>query len=178
MEITRINMQGPTDHGECAICRCCHIYDWGDDRGPMCAGVIQDYDHHDLLAGVDLEEVRRQVEGGRILPRERVVDLLEMLRRQELLLNTPEIHDFTRAVQLEAAHQRARWGSEHDAGKKPEDWFWLIGYLAGKALREDGIEKRLHRIIATAAALANWHTAVLGKTNMRPGIATPAGEEG
>lgn len=50
------------------------------------------------------------------------------------LLDAPEIHDFTRAVVLEAAHQRSRWDSNHDAGKTDADWFWLIGYLAGKAL--------------------------------------------
>lgn len=59
--------------------------------------------------------------------------------RQELnhlraLLNTPEILDFAGAVVLEAAHQRARWGEEHDATKTDEQFFWLIGYLAGKAL--------------------------------------------
>jgi hypothetical protein len=49
-------------------------------------------------------------------------------------INTPEIHDFLAAVENEALHQRERWGSEHDAGKTDADWFWLIGYLAGKAL--------------------------------------------
>ena len=94
----------------------------------------------------------------------------------EALLNAPEIVDFVRAVQLEAAHQRARWGSDHDAGKTDADWFWLLGYLGGKALRaDDGIEKQLHRIITVAAAACNWHAAKLGQTNMRPGIETPNG---
>lgn len=31
-------------------------------------------------------------------------------------------------------------------------------------------EKAVHHCITTAAALANWHAAVLGKTNMRPGV--------
>lgn len=48
--------------------------------------------------------------------------------------DTPEIIDFAKAVALEVQHQRARWPSEHDAGKADADWFWLIGYLAGKAL--------------------------------------------
>lgn len=96
----------------------------------------------------------------------------------EALLNAPEIVDFAKAVQLEAAHQRARWGSDHDAGKTDADWFWLLGYLGGKALRaDDGIEKQLHRIITVAAAACNWHAAKLGLTNMRPGIETPDGEE-
>jgi hypothetical protein len=61
--------------------------------------------------------------------------LLVTLRERDTLyalLNTPEIHDFIKAVPLEAAHQRQRWGSDHDDGKTAADWFWLIGYLAGK----------------------------------------------
>jgi hypothetical protein len=89
----------------------------------------------------------------------------------------PEVGDFVEAVQREAAHQRIRWGSYHDAGKTPADWFWLVGYLAGKALHalnEGRVEKGLHHVITTAAVLANWHAAVLGKSNMRPGIVPPA----
>lgn len=86
-------------------------------------------------------------------------------------LNTPEIIDFAKAVNLEAAHQRERWGTDHDEGKTDADWFWLVGYLAGKALHIP--EKRLHHLITAAAALANWHLYTLGKTNMRPGIASP-----
>ena len=106
------------------------------------------------------------------------------VRRLRLLLNTPEILDFRKAVSLEAAHQRERWGSEHDEGKSDADWFWLIGYLAGKALHtpigkdgpeDDVVEKRLHRIITVGAACANWHSAVLGGSgkSMRPGIEDP-----
>lgn len=133
----------------------------------------------------------------------------------EAKLNTPEIVDFAKAVELEAAHQRERWGSAHDAGKTDADWFWLIGYLSGKALHNpppdtnacgcptnnqllqalgitvppemaasaDGLatghlkrcftEKKLHRIVTIAAAAANWHAAILGLTNMRPGIEPP-----
>lgn len=92
------------------------------------------------------------------------------VERLTALLNTPEIVDFAKAVQIEAAHQRERWGSEHDAGKTDADWFWLIGYLAGKALHnpptDDGRtpeEARLHRIITVAAAAANWHAATLAQ---------------
>lgn len=111
----------------------------------------------------------------------------------EMQINRPEIIDFVKAVQLEAVHQRARWASDHDAGKTDADWFWLIGYLAGKALHnpmpakcpECGYEcicgawreKQLHRIITIAAASANWHAALCGHTNMRPGIEPPAHAE-
>ncbi|MFZ5744440.1 MAG: hypothetical protein ACOY7T_08180 [Pseudomonadota bacterium] len=88
--------------------------------------------------------------------------------------DTPHVSDFLEAVKLEAAHQRERWGSDHDAGKSPFDWFWLIGYLAQKAadaaVRGD-LFKAQHHTISTAAALANWHTALSGGNDaMRPGI--------
>jgi hypothetical protein len=89
------------------------------------------------------------------------------------LLNTPELTDFPKAVVLEAAHQRERWGSQHDEGKTPEDWFWLTGYLAGKALHSlkfGDVQKGLHHIITTAAVLSNWHAQLLGKCDMRPGL--------
>ena len=91
-------------------------------------------------------------------------------------LNTPETASFLEGVRREVAHQRERWGTDHDGGKEPSDWFWLIGYLAGKALAAHlagNTEKALHHTISSAASLANWHAAILGKTNMRPGIAAP-----
>ena len=106
-------------------------------------------------------------------------ELLAECKRLHRLVNTPEIVDFSKAVQLEAAFQREKWGSDHDSGKTDADWFWLIGYLAGKALHNPGTseknadKKRLHRIITVAAAACNWHAAVLGLTNMRPGIEPP-----
>lgn len=93
------------------------------------------------------------------------------------LLDVPEIEEFDKALPLEAAHQVKRWGSEHDAGKNPEDWFWLMGYLAGKALaaQKAGDEhKAKHHCISAAAALRNWHAHIRsGVTTMRPGIETP-----
>ncbi len=95
-------------------------------------------------------------------------------------INTPELYDFTTAVVNEALHQRERWGVENDGGKTDADWFWLIGYLAGKALhnppKDDlgSVDARLHRIITVAAAACNWHGSVLGTyAQMRPGIETP-----
>jgi hypothetical protein len=90
-------------------------------------------------------------------------------------INTPEISDFLSAVHNEALHQRERWGSQSDSGKADPDWFWLIGYLAGKAIRPDAApEKQLHHIITTAAACLNWHGARVGAyVEMRPGISDP-----
>lgn len=96
------------------------------------------------------------------------------LDRLRILVNTPTLHSFREGVMLEAIHQRERWGSTHDTGKTPADWFWLVGYLAGKALHAQNggnTEKALHHTISTAAALANWHAAIAGDhTAMRPGI--------
>lgn len=92
-------------------------------------------------------------------------------------INTPETADFMKGVPLEAAHQRERWGVDHDAGKGPLDWFWLVGYLAQKAATSamaGDIEKAKHHTISTAAALANWHLRLSGGDDrMRPGIAPP-----
>lgn len=106
----------------------------------------------------------------------------EVIRALEAQINKPETADFMKGVPLEAAHQRQRWGAEHDAGKAPLDWFWLIGYLAQKAATSaiaGDIEKAKHHMISTAAALANWHLALTGAdTRMRPGIAEPTSESG
>lgn len=93
-------------------------------------------------------------------------------REQHALINSPELHDFAKGVVLEAAHQRKRWGTSHDGSKAPADWFWLVGYLAGKALHAcaaSNTEKALHHCISTAAALNNWHASLVGAdTSMRP----------
>lgn len=92
----------------------------------------------------------------------------------ERKLNTPELHNFAAGVVQEAAHQRERWGPSHDVGKEPQDWFWLLGYLGGKALKAHAsgdTDKALHHCISSAAALANWHAAISGAyTDFRPGI--------
>ena len=106
------------------------------------------------------------------ISREEYEDLKDEIARLQGLINSPHTADFIEAVQLEAAHQKERWASEHDAGKTDADWFWLIGYLAGKALNKP--EKQLHHIITTAAACLNWHAARTGTDNrMRPGIEPP-----
>lgn len=91
------------------------------------------------------------------------------------LINSPHTVEFLEAVKLEAAHQRERWGSAHDAGKEDTDWFWLIGYVAGKAVSKP--QKQLHHIITTAAVCLNWHMNKTVGTDMRPGIAEPQGLE-
>ena len=78
-------------------------------------------------------------------------------------MSTPEIEDFIAGVESEAAYQREHWGEEHDAQKEPQDWFWLVGYLAGKALRAhlDGdADKARHHTISSAAVLKQWHQRI------------------
>jgi len=111
--------------------------------------------------------------------RDIIVDRDEELDRLNKLINSPETEDFFRGIELEAAHQRSRWPSKQDAGKTHADWFWLVGYLAGKCLHAaigGDQHKALHHTISTAAALANWHRAIKGVGNMRPGITEPLEE--
>lgn len=86
----------------------------------------------------------------------------------ERRINTPELEDFDAGIKLEAAHQVERWGEAHDRSKSAENWYWLVGFLAGKALRaaiEGDREKALHHTISTAAALRNWHRAIQQDTS-------------
>ena len=86
----------------------------------------------------------------------------------EGLLNSPETESFTRAVLLEAAHQRQRW-EPFDRHKRPWDWAGTVMILAGKALHGRSTDmfaneaeqkaKRRHRIVSAAAAAANWFLA-------------------
>lgn len=77
----------------------------------------------------------------------------EESRRLNALINTPQTDDWLEAVKLEAAHQIERWGVDHDKGKKPEDYFWLIGYLSSKAL-----------VAANAASLPRYKHIKTGGT--------------
>lgn len=79
-------------------------------------------------------------------------------------INTPYIEDFITGVASEIAYQRETWGAAHDRSKSAENWFWLVGYLAGKALFsviKGDREKALHHTISAAAALAQWHAAII-----------------
>jgi hypothetical protein len=104
--------------------------------------------------------------------------MITMLReeneRLRSIVDMPDPIDFVHATEAEARHQRMRWVG--DGGKTDADWFWLIGYLAGKALHNPGDdeEKRLHRITTVASAACNWHAARMGvHTGMRAGITEP-----
>lgn len=82
------------------------------------------------------------------------------------LLDTPDQHDFLVAAVTEAQYQRTRW-SASDAEKSDSEWFWLVGYLVGKAFH-DVRGKRVHHLTAAAAALANWHAAAVARGEDMP----------
>lgn len=92
----------------------------------------------------------------------------------KLEMNTPITDDWLRGVTNEAAHQRERWGREHDAGKRPEDWIALFVFLMGKATGAHyagDVDKFLHHLISTGAACLNAHLHATGAdTRMRPGV--------
>lgn len=151
----------PAEHGGCAAAEC------GAKRlAALRAAGFEPVDAAELLAF-------RATKGHAVEQAQEVETLRVENERLREALNTPELDDFAAGVVSEAQHQRERWGAEHDAGKAPEDWFWLIGYLAGKALhaaKAGDFDKTRHHTISTAAALANWHAAITGRTTMRPGI--------
>ena len=113
----------------------------------------------------ELRELRWQHADRSVSALQREVDRLTDL------LNSPVTKVFLKGVEREAAHQEARQDEYRDEDKTPEDWFWLVGYLSGKALRAhiDGNEcKARHHTISTAAVLSKWHRAIGGGTPIEP----------
>lgn len=105
---------------------------------------------------------------------EAVRTLIDEIERLDGIINVPGTDDFLVNVRNEAAHQIARWGVDHDAGKRPEDWIALVVYLLGKATKahySGDHAKLLHHVITLAAVALNWHRAATGAHGaMRPGI--------
>lgn len=130
-----------------------------------------------MLSGKQIQEQMAALHPKEEPAKSGIAALKNEAERLRALLNTPEVENFDKAVPLEAAHQQERWGSAHDAGKEPEDWFWLVGYLAGKALaayKAGNSEKAKHHCISASAAFRNWHAHIRsGVSAMRPGIEEP-----
>lgn len=99
------------------------------------------------------------------------------LKRLQQLIDTPYTADWVEGVKLEAAHQIKRWGTDHDEGKEPSDWYWLLGWLAGKALMavlRGDLEKAKHHTISSGAVLLNWHRRMCGEDfTFQPGMTPP-----
>ncbi len=94
------------------------------------------------------------------------------LERLEALLNVPEIVDFLDGVKIEAAHQRERWGEQHDFQKHPGDWTLLfarqIGKMSDDVFRND-YNKYRHHLITLSAIAFNCHRSMpeaTGKANV------------
>ena len=117
----------------------------------------------ELVNGAKAEKARSKTVEG----------LVARVEYLEGRINSPEYDEFLRGVRIEALHQVERWGTEHDKAQRPADWFWLVGYLAGKALHaalQGHARKARHHCISTAAALYNWHCAISGTdVRMCPG---------
>lgn len=123
---------------------------------------------------IEVAGTEKLIADGIALRNERDIALDELTRLRNLIDSAAACTDFIRDVQLEAAHQVERWGVEHDAGKRPEDWFTLLQYLLGKAARAhfDGNRaKLLHHIVTGAAVFFNWWRRETGaEITMRPGV--------
>ena len=106
--------------------------------------------------------------------RKREATLLAELAALKGLIERPHIGEWADEVILEAAHQKERWGTEHDEGKDPQDWFWLVGHLVGKALRAhiDGDDRKArHHTVSAGAVLAHWAAHIDGIDSVfRPGL--------
>lgn len=113
--------------------------------------------------------------------RARVTDLEATLAKSSERWDGPETDNFIEGVRKEAAHQIARWGAGHDDGKGPEEFFWVVGYLAGKALasfRSGDIEKAKHHAISTSAVMLNWHARIRSMEPDQRGEGGADGAEG
>lgn len=88
---------------------------------------------------------------------------LAEVERLKNLINDPHVGAWTSSVIIEAAHQKERWPAAQDAQKTPEDWFWLVGYLAGKCLaafKQGDMDKARHHTISTAAVCYQWSKSI------------------
>jgi hypothetical protein len=142
--------------------QCCDAIKPAVDRGLLPGSVVES------LQILVAEKLATQAPSSEARDAER-----EELEHLRALVNSPETRDFLIGARNEVAHQVEKWGTVHDRAKAPADWFWLVGYLGGKALAAHlagDTEKAMHHCISTSAALANWHTHILhGAGLMQPG---------
>jgi hypothetical protein len=143
-------------------------------RALACSLGAGGYNAETLTADQLVGKVQWGIDNIITVQEQRLADAERRNAELEAMLDTPHTDEWFEGVKLEAGHQIKRWGSEHDAGKGPADWFWLIGYLAQKAMTSQMLgneEKAKHHTISTGAALLNWFRAITGESNaMRPGI--------
>ncbi len=106
-----------------------------------------------------------------------LLDQFEALQREKARLSAPantlQLHNFAKAVVLEAGGTNANAGDQTTTlAKSRTTGSGCSGIWAGRhCARNDGDQaKALHRTITAATLAANWHAAVFCQTNMRPGI--------
>lgn len=112
-----------------------------------------------------LEQMQAHVDEGGRLSHQNGVELFAEVMALRKILETPALEPFAEAAVIEARHQIYRWGAEHDAAKTAWDWYWTLGFLAGKAAHSaiaGDRDKALHHTITAAAMLANWHRQLIG----------------
>ena len=92
----------------------------------------------------------------------------QSMQQKVAFLSKPVSDEFWTGITHEIAYQRSNWGEDHDFEKTDTDWFWLLCHLGTKAMMATNDRDKLrHRLIATAAVLANWYS-------QRPdGVAVP-----
>lgn len=138
----------PLTYGPCDCDSSAQLKQLSDDFGKFKG-------EHDRRVSELLAANNREVERRRAAERR--------LSELENILNSPAVSEWHQGVRIETAHQVARWGAGHDSGKSPEDWFWLLGYLGGKALhaaKSGDLDKAKHHTISSGAALCNWFRAL------------------
>ncbi len=118
--------------------------------------------------GLDPHEVER-AGSPEALWRQRFEAAEKERARLHDLVNTPELVNFPKAVQLEAVHQVERWGKDDRTSKVPSDWHWLAAHLAGRALEHHKEAERLQPQLQ--AWSLNCPDADLLLTSMREQIA-------
>lgn len=85
------------------------------------------------------------------------------------IIHVPESDEFLKGVSIEAEYQRQLHGVDATEARFDwHQWFWVTGYLLGKALAacksgEDNGDKAKHHLVTTAALLNNWHNTLTGK---------------
>lgn len=104
---------------------------------------------------------------------QKIAELTDEVERLRAIVDSPDPRYFFWACEQEARYQRVKWpgpqGFDPSAfgSSDDQDYVFLCAYLCGGAAKTPDGEpgsperlKKLHRITAAAAALANWHEEV------------------
>ena len=102
-----------------------------------------------------------------------ILELQYMYKKYEdtlAALNVSSATAFLEGVNAEAAKQRATNQATGIIPPNDTDWFWLIGFHAGKAVGHIPRETKVTAVYAAAATCLNWYLAITERFNkMQPG---------